>query len=62
MPDDTDKLSNELEERLTADVDRTTLKAGISLRDTAQIYRELASAFRDRAAGLDQEADANGED
>lgn len=39
-------------------VDSETVRSDISLAESAQIYRELASECRDRAAGLDEEADA----
>lgn len=39
-------------------VDGETVRSNIDLGESAQIYRELASECRDRAVGLDEEADA----
>lgn len=39
-------------------VDGETMRSNIDLAESAQIYRELASECRDRAVGLDEEADA----
>lgn len=56
-----DGLSEQICNEITSDVDRWTLDAGLSRRDAAQIYREIASECRDRANGLDEEAEADGE-
>lgn len=61
MPMTADQLSEELCSQLLSDVDRRTLDEGISRRDAARIYREIAAECRDRANGLEQEADADGE-
>ena len=52
-----DQASDELCDRILALVDTFTLDNDISIRDTAQIYREIASECQDRANGLEDEAD-----
>jgi hypothetical protein len=54
-----EELSEQLCVEIVSLVDARTLDAGLSLRDAALTYRELASEFRDRAAGLESEADAD---
>lgn len=54
-----ESLSDRLCHETITRIDSETLEAGLSLRAAAQLYRELASECRDRAAGLDEEADAN---
>jgi hypothetical protein len=53
-----DDLSDELCQEVVRLVETRTLDEGISLRDAAQICRELAAECRDRAAGFEEEADA----
>ena len=56
-----DDLDEELQEEFTARVDTATLRAGLSKRDAAAVYRCLADEFRLRAQTLDREADLDGE-
>jgi len=52
-----DELSEIVCQELLETVDKRTLDEGLSLRDTARIYRDIAAACRDRADGLDDEAE-----
>jgi hypothetical protein len=56
-----DELFEAVWSQLSADLDAKTLDAGLSLSEAAGFYRELAAECRDRAAGLEQEAEADGE-
>ena len=53
-----DDISEKACQDIVSMIDTITLRHDISLRDTARIYREVASECRERAAGLDAEADA----
>jgi len=53
-----DDVSEALCAEVTALVDKATLDAGLGQADAAQVYRELAAECRDRAACLDEEAEA----
>ena len=57
-----EKLSEDLAQEIVNMVDSRTLKAGLSLRDAAQTCREIASELRQRADGLDSEAEASDKD
>lgn len=56
-----DELSEQLSEDVSNQIDRETLREKLSRREAAQICREVASALRERANGLDTEAEADGE-
>ena len=56
-----DVISEKLTEVFIERVDRDSLADDLSRRETAQIYRELAMAFTERASELEQEADQNDE-
>lgn len=57
-----DTISEELESEFTTRVDGESLRLKMSLSETADVYRELASAFCDRATGLDREAEGHDEE
>ena len=52
-----ESLFDELSEEFTGIVDSRTLRDGMSKRDAAELYRDLAGEFRMRAEGLEDEAD-----
>lgn len=56
-----DEISENYMQEFVSTLDRITLQEGVSRRDTARIYREIATEFRDRANQLESEADADGD-
>jgi hypothetical protein len=56
-----EKLIEDLSQEIVALIDTRTLDAGLSRREASQTCREIATELRDRADGLESEAEADGE-
>lgn len=59
---DHDRIFEQGWNQLLSFVDGETLRAGLSKRDAATLYRELANECRERAGQLDHEANKDDEE